>query len=132
MMKSFNEFISIIKNRVLDNIGGKESIDEEPPDKMVLLLENQRRLVKLYYPDRLKNISEDILRYIFTKAEMYDPYELSYMLYDESDEFISELSEKFPGGMIYKDDSKRWLYIYDGLPYAICGICMTVDMDKIQ
>lgn len=132
MMKSFNEFISIIKNRVLDNIGSKESIDEEPPDKMVLLLENQRRLVKLYYPDRLKNISEDILRYIFTKAEMYDPYELSYMLYDESDEFIEELSEKFPGGMIYKDDSKRWLYIYDGLPYAICGICMTVDMDNIQ
>lgn len=131
-MKSFNEFISIIKNRVLDNIGSKESIDEEPPDKMVLLLENQRRLVKLYYPDRLKNISEDILRYIFTKAEMYDPYELSYMLYDESDEFIEELSEKFPGGMIYKDDSKRWLYIYDGLPYAIYGICMTVDMDKIQ
>lgn len=132
MMKSFNEFISIIKNRVLDNIGSKESIDEEPPDKMVLLLENQRRLVKLYYPDRLKNISEDILRYIFTKAEMYDPYELSYMLYDESDEFIEELSEKFPGGMIYKDDSKRWLYIYDGLPYAICGICMTVDLDNIQ
>ena len=131
-MKSFNEFISIIKNRVLDNIGSKESIDEEPPDKMVLLLENQRRLVKLYYPDRLKNISEDILRYIFTKAEMYDPYELSYMLYDESDEFIEELSEKFPGGMIYKDDSKRWLYIYDGLPYAICGICMTVDLDNIQ
>lgn len=130
-MKSFNEFISIIKNRVLDNIGSKESIDEEPPDKMVLLLENQRRLVKLYYPDRLKNISEDILRYIFTKAEMYDPYELSYMLYDESDEFIEELSEKFPGGATYRDDN-RWLYIYDGLPYAICGICMTVDMDKIQ
>jgi hypothetical protein len=117
---------------VLDNIGSKESIDEEPPDKMVLLLENQRRLVKLYYPDRLKNISEDMLRYIFTKAEMYDPYELSYMLYDESDEFIEELSKEFPGGMIYKDDSKRWLYIYDGLPYAICGICMTVDLDKIQ
>lgn len=131
MMKSFNEFISIIKNRVLDNIGSKESIDEEPPDKMVLLLENQRRLVKLYYPDRLKNISEDILRYIFTRAEMYDPYELSYMLYDESDEFIEELSEKFPGGMVYKDDN-RWLYIYDGLPYAICGICMTVDLDNIQ
>ena len=131
-MKSFNEFISIIKNRILDNIGSKESIDEEPPDKMVLLLENQRRLVKLYYPDRLKNISEDMLRYIFTKAEMYDQYELSYMLYDESDEFIEELSEKFPGSMIYKDDSKRWLYIYDGLPYAICGICMTVDMDNIQ
>ena len=130
-MKSFNEFISIIKNRVLDNIGSKESIDEEPPDKMVLLLENQRRLVKLYYPDRLKNISEDILRYIFTKAEMYDPYELSYMLYDESDEFIEELSEKFPGGATYRDDN-RWLYIYDGLPYTICGICMTVDMDKIQ